>query len=318
MSPHEDGSNATRGASVQERDLMALADGRIAPDSEHAARIREYLQADPNAAARFASWQQQNAAIRAHYAPALAEPVPERLQPETLRARRHQAQGRRRASGGGGGRCGRGGGGGDAPGGRPPGATRTQRWIALPARSRSCPRTPIQRRCRRPCLRPRWPRVTSTPCPISARWAMPSRGNAASTPETAPRPKPVMRTLKGVPCDSSSRRKAMASPPHLHRRVENGRQIAYWRVGQRLYALASQTQLQPGRLQRIAGATRVDRGFGQAPSGTALAADQGRDVQPPPQGAPLVTMEEAPARSETAPARPASVHYEGMVKDSSL
>ncbi|MBY8966293.1 hypothetical protein KHP57_11325 [Algiphilus sp. NNCM1] len=317
MSPHEDGSDATRGASVQERDLMALADGRIAPDSEHAARIREYLQADPNAAARFASWQQQNAAIRAHYAPALAEPVPERLQPETLRARRHQAQGRRRRLA-------------VAAAGAAVVVAAVMRLAAAPWGNEDAA---LDRFAGAVAKLPANADTAAMPSPVSTstlaarhEHALPDLGamgyalkgqrsvHAGDRTATEARYEDAQgRALRLFVTEEGD-----GQPPQLHRRVENGRQVAYWRVGQRLYALASQTQLQPGRLQRIAGATRVDRGFGQAPSGTAFAADQGRDVQPPPQGAPLVTMEEAPARSETAPARPASVHYEGMVKDSSL
>ena len=97
MSHHNHTPDTEHGPPVDERDLMAFADGRIAADSERAAALRAHLAAHPVDAARVAAWQRQNEAIRARYAPALAESVPPHLHPQGLRERRARKQlGRRR------------------------------------------------------------------------------------------------------------------------------------------------------------------------------------------------------------------------------
>lgn len=97
MTHRDESSDTARNGHVDERDLMAFADGRIAADSERAAELRAHLSAHPDDAARVAGWQRQNEAIRARYAPALAESVPPHLQPQALREQRARRQfGRRR------------------------------------------------------------------------------------------------------------------------------------------------------------------------------------------------------------------------------
>lgn len=97
MRHNDEPRNTDPGRAADERDLMALADGRIDADSERAAELRAHLAAHPEDAARVTAWQRQNEAIRAHYAPALAEAVPPHLLPQGLRERRARRQlGRRR------------------------------------------------------------------------------------------------------------------------------------------------------------------------------------------------------------------------------
>lgn len=87
--------NTTPQAPIDERDILAWADGRIARGSALDRRIREHVEAHPALLARVRAWQAQNDAIRARYADALAEPVPEHLRPAALRARRRGQQRRR-------------------------------------------------------------------------------------------------------------------------------------------------------------------------------------------------------------------------------
>lgn len=62
---------------VAESELHAFIDGALAPD--RAAAVARHLAAHPADAARVAAWRAQGEAIRAAFAPVLAEPVPERL-----------------------------------------------------------------------------------------------------------------------------------------------------------------------------------------------------------------------------------------------
>lgn len=97
MKRMEDCPGIDAGNAIDERDLMAFADGRLDTDCPRAAELRAHLAAHPDVAARLAVWQRQNEAIRGHYAPALAESLPPRLQPHALRgeqARRRRARGR--------------------------------------------------------------------------------------------------------------------------------------------------------------------------------------------------------------------------------
>lgn len=97
MTHRDESSGTATHGQVDERDLLALADGRIAADSERATELRAYLSAYPDDAERVAAWQRQNEAIRARYAPVLAESVPPHLQPRALREQRARRQlGRRR------------------------------------------------------------------------------------------------------------------------------------------------------------------------------------------------------------------------------
>ncbi|MCK5769363.1 hypothetical protein [Algiphilus sp.] len=95
MTRHHD-TAADRPDRIDERDLLALADGRIHPDSARARELRARI-AGTTDAGRVAAWTQQDTAIRGHYDAVLSEAVPERLQPGAVRARlraRRRRQGR--------------------------------------------------------------------------------------------------------------------------------------------------------------------------------------------------------------------------------
>ncbi len=62
---------------LSDGELHAYVDGALAPD--RAAAVARFLADHPEEAARVAAWRAQAEAIRALYAPVLAEPVPERL-----------------------------------------------------------------------------------------------------------------------------------------------------------------------------------------------------------------------------------------------
>jgi anti-sigma factor RsiW len=64
---------------IREIDLLAYADGLLESDPEQQTAVEAYLRDDPAEGARVRAYAAQNSAIRALYAPVLAEPVPERL-----------------------------------------------------------------------------------------------------------------------------------------------------------------------------------------------------------------------------------------------
>jgi len=71
--------NESHEESVEELDLLAYADGRLDRDPARKATVEAYLQAHPEEAARIEAYLLQNNAIRAAYAGAGREPVPDRL-----------------------------------------------------------------------------------------------------------------------------------------------------------------------------------------------------------------------------------------------
>jgi len=73
---------------VTDWDLHAYADGRIDPETEHARAVEAYLAANPAEQSRVRAYHAQDEAIRARYRHVLAQPVPARLRPESLRAGR--------------------------------------------------------------------------------------------------------------------------------------------------------------------------------------------------------------------------------------
>lgn len=73
---------------VTDWDIHAYGDGRIDPDTEHAKSVEAYLAANPAEQARLRAYRAQDEAIRAGYRHVLAQPVPERLSPDSLRAAR--------------------------------------------------------------------------------------------------------------------------------------------------------------------------------------------------------------------------------------
>lgn len=76
---------------ISDADLMAYLDRAL--DTARAADLEARLAQDPEAQARLAEWQRQNALIGALYAPAAAEPVPPRLDVRRMAARRDQYRG---------------------------------------------------------------------------------------------------------------------------------------------------------------------------------------------------------------------------------
>lgn len=77
-----------RRPTVTERDILAYVDGRLEAGTEYADAVEAHLAADPGARARVLAYARQNELIRARYRDMLAEPVPERLTPGSLRAAR--------------------------------------------------------------------------------------------------------------------------------------------------------------------------------------------------------------------------------------
>lgn len=63
--------------SIDEQELHAYADGRLAADRD--AAVRAWLDAHPEDAARVLAWQDINRGLHAAHAPVLDEPVPARL-----------------------------------------------------------------------------------------------------------------------------------------------------------------------------------------------------------------------------------------------
>jgi anti-sigma factor RsiW len=73
---------------VTEWDIQAYVDGQLESGTERAAAVEAYLAANPREQARARAYHRQNEAIRTRYQDVLAQPVPERLRPETRRAAR--------------------------------------------------------------------------------------------------------------------------------------------------------------------------------------------------------------------------------------
>lgn len=302
---------------MDDRDLMALADGRIDNESTQAAAIRAYLTEHPEDAERVAAWQQQNDAIRAHYAGVLAEPLPERLRPEKLRAMRARKH-------------------------------RSQLRVAMAASFAAVVLAGVvslamwQGRAGDMELN----RFAADVASLSGKGALASQVKALErTPEglrqSGPLPdldavgfslkeQRVVRTGKRTATEARYEdaegnalrlfvaEESDADAPTLHRRTEGAREIVYWRQGGRLFALSAEQALQPGRLEQIATATIEDALGSQPGAGPALAEIQGELHAEQGQGA-IVTMDGGQQRAvEPAPGSRANVHYDGMVKDSSL
>lgn len=77
------------GPRVGEDDLQAWVDGRLPP--ARSAEVEAWLARNPAEAARVARYREQRDQLRAWLAPKAAEPVPARLRPQMLRARRGAA-----------------------------------------------------------------------------------------------------------------------------------------------------------------------------------------------------------------------------------
>lgn len=67
---------------VTQADLLAYADGKLAPDAR--ARVEAWLASHPAEAADVAHFERQNDALKALFAPAGNEPIPARLQPAAI------------------------------------------------------------------------------------------------------------------------------------------------------------------------------------------------------------------------------------------
>lgn len=75
-----------------ELELLALADGRLAMDSERGRQIRQWLTRNAATAARIAGYAAQDQVLRRHYNPVMSEPLPPRLRPARIRAQVHSGQ----------------------------------------------------------------------------------------------------------------------------------------------------------------------------------------------------------------------------------
>lgn len=73
-------------APITENDLHAHADGRL--DATRRAEVESYLESNEETAERVAEYARQNAALRELYAPALGEPVPQRMVSAAARLQR--------------------------------------------------------------------------------------------------------------------------------------------------------------------------------------------------------------------------------------
>lgn len=73
-------------APITENDLHAYADGHL--DATRRAEVESYLESSQETAGRVAEYERQNAALRELYAPALAEPVPQRMVSAAARLQR--------------------------------------------------------------------------------------------------------------------------------------------------------------------------------------------------------------------------------------
>jgi anti-sigma factor RsiW len=71
---------------VTEDDLLAHVDGAL--PSDRAAEVEAWLDANPADAERVRRWRGQMAELRRRFDPVLDEPVPERLRPASIKARR--------------------------------------------------------------------------------------------------------------------------------------------------------------------------------------------------------------------------------------
>lgn len=80
--------NTRKRSDVTERDIQAYIDGQIEPGTEYAMAVEAHIAAEPGVRARVRAYERQNEAIRARYRYILAESIPERLAPDTLRADR--------------------------------------------------------------------------------------------------------------------------------------------------------------------------------------------------------------------------------------
>ena len=70
------------GPRIEEPDLLAYADGRL-PEARRA-EVEAFLAANPERALEVQSWQRQNEAMSALFAPVGAERIPERLNPRLI------------------------------------------------------------------------------------------------------------------------------------------------------------------------------------------------------------------------------------------
>ncbi len=74
---------------INDDTLLAFVDGQL--DAENYNMVAHYLEANPDKAMLVEQWQRQSGAIRALYNHAADEPVPQRLKPQNIAARRRAA-----------------------------------------------------------------------------------------------------------------------------------------------------------------------------------------------------------------------------------
>lgn len=315
MSHHNHTPDTEHGPPVDERDLMAFADGRIAADSERAAALRAHLAAHPVDAARVAAWQRQNEAIRARYAPALAESVPPHLHPQALRERRARKQlGRRRfavaasvaglavatalsvavAPGGS----------DDADLDRFASEISQLSADALPAAAGGA--VAVGAAVDSPSGR--LPSLNLAGFALTERRTVRAGGHTATEARYEDQRGQTVRLFVAEQAD--------AGRPELHRMQRGGREIVYWREDGRMYALSAES-VDSQRLQQIATATmRNDLQRRQQPE--SAVAEAPRELRE----APVVSADALKANSGgqrwNAPVEsaPSGVVYDGMQDES--
>lgn len=308
-----DNEHSRSAPAIDERDLMAFADGRMDPESPRAAELRAYLAAHPEDAARVAAWQLQNAAIRQNYAPVLAESVPAHLQPAALRARRAE-----RRSG--------------------PRRMAIAASLAVMAVTAAVGVSLAPQQASDPELARFASEVSRLPVDAGAQDASLQPASTAAAVDTSPLPSLDLagfmlteqrRVRAGEHTATEARyedqrgqslrlfvsEQAEAGGPELHRLQHEGREIVYWREDGRMYALSAEA-VDSQRLQQIATATmrnELQRQKAQEPSVAGAPAQL--------QEAPVVSVDTHGASSAqewSAPAEPTpgGVLHEGMLDDS--
>ena len=73
-----------------ELEFIAFAEGRIDPESARGREIAAMLRNDPEAEAMVQNYQAQDKAIRRHYAPIMAAPIPAQLRISNIQSARRR------------------------------------------------------------------------------------------------------------------------------------------------------------------------------------------------------------------------------------
>ena len=78
-----------RPEAITEDLLLAYVDGQLPPEAR--TRVDEFLARNPDRAAEVELWKRQNETLATLYGPVASEPVPTRLSPHRIAARRAEA-----------------------------------------------------------------------------------------------------------------------------------------------------------------------------------------------------------------------------------